>query len=167
MSVDAFALSDGFAEFAALGMYEVTVVSDAVVVSDSPGGEIRFFIREREPGIYLLSRAARGDEECVILWSPDPVDAERYLTLQVGAAAREQSRLDRVKSPTRAEQIADQFEVDEVGPEVVALRPAGRDHLPARFPKMTVGVPIFAFAGAADHEVQVLRARYLNPKGTQ
>lgn len=165
MSVDLSVLSPGFAEFAAVGHYVVRQKPDAVEVAEDPGAEIRFYIREREPEVFVLSRAERSDDEQVIMRSPDPADLERYLTMKVGAAARQWQGKAMLAFPASFEQIADRFTVETLKPGVVALRAIGGELLPARFPYVSESAPIVQFVQVAGHELPELRQAYLNPDG--
>ncbi len=165
MSVDPSVLSPGFAGFAALGHNSVRQKLDAVEVADDPGGEIRFYIREREPDVFVLSRAERSQDERVIMWSPDPVDLERYLTMEVGSSAREWRGEGMLDFPVSAEQIADRFTVETLGPGLVALRAVSGELLPARFPHFAETAPIVQFAQVAGLDLATLRQSYLDPEG--
>lgn len=70
------------------------------------------------------------------MWSPDPVDLERYLTMK-----------------------------ETLSPGVVALRAIGGELLPARFPYFSEVAPIVQFVQVAGLELARLRQAYLDPGG--
>ena len=158
-------LSPEFADFAALGRFSIRKIEDGVKVADDPGGEIRFYIREREPDVFVLSRAERSEDERVIMWSPDPADLERYLTMVVGGSARQWLDRRRLGLPVEVQQIADRFTIEQLEPGVVALRTRQGALLPSRFPRSGVAAPIIRFAQIAALDLAAMREAYLDPEG--
>ncbi len=165
MTLELSTLSPGFVEFAALGHYSVRQKLDAVEISEDPGGEIRFYIRERDQDGFVLSRAERSGDERVVMWSPDPVDLERYLTMKVGSSARQWQGMGMLDFPVSVEQIADRFSVETLRPGLVALRAISGELLPARFPHFAEAAPIVQFVQVAGLELATLRQSYLDPEG--
>lgn len=165
MSVDLSVLSPGFAGFAALGHNSVRQKLDAVEVADDPGGEIRFYIREREPKVFVLSRAERSQEERVIMWSPDPVDLERYLTMEIGDHIRETRGLGRIYWPFWPDDMVANLTPVHVEPEVIALQDRSGRVLPPRFQDSGNPQPAVRFSSLVAGDVAVMRKSLLDPAG--
>lgn len=165
MSIDLSVLSAGFPQWAAVGRFAVLVGPDFVEVADSPGGEIRFYIREREHGVYSLSRAERSEEEVAILWSPDRLDVERYLTMEVGDQLREVRGLGMLDRPWSDDEVANGYRIERISESAFALRDREGALLPSRFAPWGTPKPIVAFSTVATAEVTGLRSSFLDPEG--
>lgn len=165
MRLDVNVLSSTFEEWAARASMAVLVGADVIEVADSPGGEIRFYVRESEPGMLRLSRAERSEAERPIMWSSDWLDVERYLTMEVGYQVREASGLGMLDSPLRLEEIAASYSIVPVDTDLLALRSTGGETLQARFPRNQDPWPLLKFSVIAVATLSQIRSSFLDAEG--
>lgn len=101
-------MSIDFDAWAAEAGYEVFREADSTVVASADGGEIRYTVA-REGDTLTLFRAERGEDDVPQLRTSDPVDAERYLSAQLGIAVRSRRGLPRLSFPFEPEDTAPGF----------------------------------------------------------
>ncbi|MDA2890025.1 Imm61 family immunity protein [Mycolicibacterium sp. BiH015] len=90
--------------------------SGAALFWTNPGGETRLYIRQAKDA-FVLTQADRASEEYFRLSSPELDTIERYLYSEFGADSRLLSNLPRVKTPTKATEVAVGYQIDESDPD--------------------------------------------------
>jgi len=99
------------------------------------------------------------------MWSEDPTDIERYLTMILGNSAREYRGLRRLDFPTDEGEIRGKFICAELAPGTFGLISSDDVLLAARFPYVDVLAPIIRFSAIAFMDPRKMRQSYLDPEG--
>lgn len=108
-------ISDELIRWAMIAGYTFTPEdqSGAALFWTDPGGEMRYYIRSPAQDVYIVSATERALAEQVELYGTSMRAIERYLFGVFGSAIRSKRRLPRLLVPTRQEQLAPGFSLDE------------------------------------------------------
>lgn len=108
-------VSSELVEWAHLAGYSLTPKhhSDAAVFWTDPGGEIRFYIRNKFDGSILLTKAERAAEEQFELAGISVEVIERHLYGVFGWDIRHAKRLTITKTPRKVGEIAEGYRLSE------------------------------------------------------
>lgn len=90
--------------------------SGAALFWTDPGGETRLYLR-RVADDYVLTQADRASEEHFQLSSPQMDTMERYLYSEFGWDVRLYKQLPRLKTPSKATEIANGYRIDDPDPD--------------------------------------------------
>ncbi|TDL03766.1 hypothetical protein EUA04_24260 [Mycolicibacterium obuense] len=87
--------------------------SRATILWSDPGGEIRFYIRRRFDGHFVLTSSERASDEQFELSAPAAETLEKHLFGLLGSDARSQKGLPRLQLPTHLEAVATGFRITD------------------------------------------------------
>jgi hypothetical protein len=123
-------LSEHLLDWARVAGYARTVDSDAVVDTlwSDPGGEVRYYIRRRADGWYLLTRSSRGGEEQFIIAAVTGEVLERFLYGVLGTVIRDDRGLPPLKKPWSPTDLASGYtlsDLSEDGYRSLSLKGSG------------------------------------------
>lgn len=108
-------LSPTLIQFARTAGYALTPNdhSGAACIWTDPGGEIRFYIRQRFDGHYIITSGERGSDEQFELGAPTLDALERHMLALCGSDSRSRKRLPRLRLPSNLIDIADGFRISD------------------------------------------------------
>ncbi len=108
-------LSPALVEWARAAGYAMTRGNHswATVLWSDPGGEIRFYIRARFDGNFVLTSTERASEERFDLAAPAVATLERQLFGILGSTARSRKGLPRLRSPIAREAVATDYRITD------------------------------------------------------
>lgn len=156
-------LSDAFETWAGRAGYAVTRQDDAIAVATEPGGEIRYTIR-RFDDEYHLSRAERAEPDQAEMVSTEPVDIERFLTVQLGIDLRAQADLPRLRLPVAVDRCAPGFVFAALDGGWATLLREENGPIAARFRDWSMH-PAVRFSYYAEAELADLRSSLVAESG--
>jgi len=104
MNIDAF--SSSFRAWVDRAANTIDSSEDEAAVVADAGGEIRFYVRERDVDGFSLTRAERSEAERFIMSSQTLTDVERFLTVELAGDVRQREGLDRLHIPGRVGEYA-------------------------------------------------------------
>ncbi|WP_345800714.1 Imm61 family immunity protein [Microbacterium sp. AZCO] len=152
-----------FEAWAAEAGYEVFREPDSIVIASVNGGEIRYEVTVAGE-VVTVTRAERAEDPAPQLRSTDVLDAERYLTAQLGIDLRSRRELPRLSFPYEPEDAAPGFHFEKLdGGWATLLRSSG-EIIPAAL-KDTSMNPVVRFSYYVDASTEEIRRSFADPSG--
>ncbi|MGH3638624.1 MAG: Imm61 family immunity protein [Mycobacterium sp.] len=113
---DSAELSVELLDWARRAGYTLTAADREGVLTlwSDPGGEVRYYLRRREDGWYLLTRSSRDSDEQFVLAAVSREILERFLYGVFGTVIRDDHKLPFLQKPWNPADVASGYSLSEM-----------------------------------------------------